>query len=413
MKNIKEYFDYLYSLERSGMKYDLTNIKALLKHIGNPHLNFRSIHVAGTNGKGATASLVSSILIENGLKTGLFTSPHILTFNERIRVGSKKISNNYVKDFLNNNFRFIKKIKPSFFEVNTAIAFKYFADKKVDVAVIECGLGGRLDSTNVLKPEVCVITQIGMDHMQFLGNTIEQIAFEKLGIVKSRTPVVVSDNNSSLRMLFKKSIKDKNLYYLGDKLSGYHDKLLNSPLSGNFQKRNIAASILSAKIFCDSQNLALPEKAILNGIRKVKYNSGYMGRLEMIKSSGRNYVFDVSHNPDGIKNTLSSIGMKKTDIIVFGIMADKDYRKSIKEIMKHSGIIILTKPQYARALEPKVLYNLVVKSGYKGKVYLTQNVKEAVKILEKIKAKNILFIGSFFLVSDAIKALKFQKYFNY
>ncbi len=411
MKNIKEYFDYLYSLERSGMKYDLTNIRAILKHIGNPHLDFRSIHIAGTNGKGATASLIASMLMESGLKTGLFTSPHILSFNERIRVNSKKISNNYIKAFLNDNIRIIKKIKPSFFEVNTAIAFKYFADKKVDAAVVECGLGGRLDSTNILKPDVSVITQIGMDHMQYLGNTLKQIAYEKIGIVKPGTPVIVSDNNSSLKPVFKRAIQNKLLHYLGDKASDVLRLPVTIPLSGKFQTRNIAASTIAVKLFCESNGLELTEKSVLNGIKYVKRNSGYMARLETIKHSGRNYIFDISHNPDGIKSSINSIS-KRIDIIVFGIMSDKDYRKSVKEVLKHSKTIVFTKPAYARALEPEELYRSSIESGYKGQMLVTHSVKEAVNIVNEVKPATVLFIGSFFLVSDAIKALKFQKYFK-
>ncbi|MBZ0201964.1 MAG: bifunctional folylpolyglutamate synthase/dihydrofolate synthase [Ignavibacteria bacterium] len=430
MKNIKEYFDYLYSLERSGMKYDLTNIRTILKHIGNPHLKFRSIHIAGTNGKGATASLIASILMETGLKTGLFTSPHILQFNERIRVNSKKISDKYIKEFIIDNIRLINKIKPSFFEVNTAIAFKYFADKKVDAAVIECGLGGRLDSTNILKPDVSVITQIGMDHMKYLGNSLKQIAYEKLGIVKPKTPVIVSDSNLSLKAAFKKTISKDLLYYLDDIVSYSNTSIgqlseqiklqfknglkiaSKSPLSGHFQARNIAASIIAAKTFCEMNKLRLTKRFILSGIKNVKRNSGYMARLEVIKHSGRNYIFDISHNPDGIKTSINSIG-KTIDVIVFGMMSDKDYGKSVNEVLKHSKQIIFTKPAYARALEPEELYRSGIKSGFKGQMLVTHSVKEAVKLEEHMKPHSVLFIGSFFLVSDAIKALKFQNYFKH
>ena len=206
MKDIREYFKYLYTLERSSMKYDLKNISLLLKELGNPHRNTKYIHIAGTNGKGAVASFLSSILTEYGFKTGLFTSPHILRFNERIRINGKTIPDSYIKTFLDENKKMIEKVMPSFFEVNTAIALKYFSDKKADIAIIETGLGGRLDSTNVIIPELIIITQIGIDHTDYLGKTLVSIAKEKMGIIKSGIDVVVSDTNKELRKLFEKKV---------------------------------------------------------------------------------------------------------------------------------------------------------------------------------------------------------------
>jgi len=420
------------------MKYSLDNIAKLLKALGNPHTKLKFIHIAGTNGKGATASMIASILMEHGLNTGLFTSPHILKFNERIRVNGKCIPNGYIKTFLDDNVKLINKTKPSFFEVNTAMAFKYFADKKVEIAVTEAGLGGRLDSTNVIMPELSIITQIGMDHMQFLGNTIVKIAKEKLGIVKKGADVIVSDNNPELKSIFKSKIKKDNLYFIdkyskistvktsgnGTKFtlnfkdkneSAAHKLAITSPLHGIYQARNAATAILAANKFLKKLKITFSSAKTQAGIRKVKTNTGYYGRFEKIFSKGINYIFDISHNPDGIKAALKILKDKKPDVIVFGIMSDKNYKEAVKEILKHSYKIIFTKPGYDRALAPEDLLQYskqFIKKGQQVLVY--KNVKETVKNLKSFvkKGETILFIGSFFLVSDAVKALKFQRYFK-
>jgi dihydrofolate synthase/folylpolyglutamate synthase len=434
MKSIKEYFDYLYKLERTGIKYDLKNITAILRSLGNPQNRFKSIHIAGTNGKGATASFIASILMEHGLKVGLFTSPHILKFNERIRINGKSIGNKYIKDFLNKNIGIIKRVKPSFFEVNTALAFEYFADHKIDVSVVECGLGGRLDSTNILKPDVSVITQIGMDHMQFLGNTLRSIAKEKIGIVKPDTPVIVSDNSTSLKKLFARSIAKKDFYYLDDtaiisnyeadtKSLRFHLKMtyseisgIHAPLLGKFQARNASAGIMAAVTYLQQNCLVPVIPNIKKGISRVKVNSGYKGRLEIIRRNGTEFIFDISHNTEGIKSALEALGKKNIDLVIFGIMEDKDYKGALEELLKHSNNIIFTRPQYSRALDPSVLMNHSIRINKNEflTLFLAENMKEAAKIAGSLsnKPKRILIIGSFFLVSDAIKAFKFQKYFS-
>lgn len=425
MKDINEYFQYLYSLERAGMKYDLSNITKLCKSLGNPQDKFRSIHIAGTNGKGATASYTASVLMEHGLKTGLFTSPHILQFNERIRVNGKCIGNTYIKKFLEENISLIKKIKPSFFEVNTAMAFKYFADKKVDAAVIECGLGGRLDSTNILHPVVTAITQIDMDHMQFLGNTLRKIALEKLGIVKKGVKVIVSDNNRKLAKLFHSFVPRAELLYLDDiaklkvlSISGGKLRFaiipksgreihLSTPLPARYQIRNASAAYFIIKEYLEKIEMQFRPDMFKKGISNVKKNTGYFGRLELIKHGGKQYLMDVSHNPDGIKNAIRSIKdiAFKPDVVIFGIMSDKDHHGALKELLKISRNMILTKPDYERAQEPGVLYIDSQKISRSNNLMLDDNVRGAIKIAGKMKYKRILVTGSFFMVSDALKAL--------
>lgn len=426
--NIKEYFNWLYKLERFTMKYDLSNITALCSALGNPQDKFRSIHIAGTNGKGATASFISSILKEHGIKTGLFTSPHILNFNERIRINGKCISNRYITDFLDKNYSLIKKIKPSFFEVNTAMAFKYFADKRVDAAVIECGLGGRLDSTNIIYPELAVITKIDIDHTQWLGNTLHKIAKEKLGIVKPGIKVIVSDNKKELEKLFRKTIEKDNLVYLEShnpvlavKISGVniHFKYrtlkgriveLSAPLPAKYQSINAAAAIKAAELFLLNTNRETDISAIKKGVKNVKLNSGYFGRTEFIKKHGKNILLDVSHNPDGIKNAIKAVKDTdfKPDTVIFGIMDDKDHISALKEMVKLTGNLILTKPNYSRAMEPGILYTaaLGIKPGLN--LNLAEDVSGALRIADKMGYKNIAVMGSFFMVSDALKALGYK-----
>lgn len=434
MKNINEYFDYLYSLERVGIKYDLKNITRLLKALGNPHTGFRSIHVAGTNGKGAAASFTASILQEQGYKTGLFTSPHLLKFNERIRINGKTINDVYIKRFLNENIKLIKRIKPSFFEVNTALAFKYFADKNVDVAVVECGLGGRLDSTNVLTPDVCIITQIGLDHRQFLGNTLRKIANEKAGIIKPRSNVIISDTNKSLRSIFRNKIsKQKKIFideFLDIKINKnelskmnfsllfkpvYYKLDLTIPLSGTFQARNAAAAMLAASIFSERTHIPLYVPEIKAGLKNVKKNTGYRGRLEPVKVNGTNYIFDVSHNAQAVGITLNELKLNSNDVVIFGIMADKDYKKALKPMARLKTNIIFTKPEYKRALEPHILFKAGIKTGMdKKRIGYCNNIYEALSdAKDKVSGKGrIIITGSFFLAHDAIKALRLEKHFS-
>ena len=431
MNSINEYFEYLFKLERSGIKYNLKNIKLLLESMGNPHLNFRSIHIAGTNGKGGTASFAASILTESGIKTGLFTSPHILRFNERIRINGKCITDSYIKSFLNKFEKLIREIKPSFFEVNTAIAFKYFSDNKIDAAVVECGLGGKLDSTNVLKPDVSVITQIGLDHKIFLGNTLRKIAIEKLGIVKKDTLVIISDNNHRLIHLFKTNISPKYLLYMDSvcrikitkqqynriQFNLIHNGVQNSytiPLPGIFQARNASAAIIAVEEFFRINPLTVKQHCYTKGIKNVISNSGYFGRLQSIKLNGCKYIIDVSHNPEGIKESLNSLKPLKPGAIIFGIMEDKEYKKALREILKSEGTVIFTRPDYSRSLNPEILYKAALKIKNGSEYYTAKNAEEAINILKGFskKPKTVLITGSFFLISDVIKILKLEKHFS-
>ena len=437
MKDIREYFNYLYTLERSSMKYDLKNISVLLKELGNPHHNTKYIHIAGTNGKGAAASFISSIFTEHGFKTGLLTSPHILRFNERIRIDGKMIPDSYIKNFLDENKKLIEKVKPSFFEVNTAIALKYFSDKKTDIAVIETGLGGRLDSTNIITPELIVITQIGIDHTDYLGNTLKSIAKEKMGIIKPGIDSVVSDTHRELRGLFMRKVGEEHLFlldkYVKSKILGIEKGntkfetgirlnnkkyifKLSTPLPGSYQVRNFSSALLASTLYLNKLRISIDPTKLQKALQNVKTNTGYRGRFEKVKLNGINYILDVSHNPSGIEAALSNFRIRKPDVIVFAMMNDKDFKSTIKEIIKTKSKIIFTQPVYKRAVEAKRLFETACKLKISdlNKLYVESNVKIAVKLAGESAGRNgnVLIIGSFFLVSEAIKSLKIQPLFK-
>jgi len=423
--NYEKCIDYLFNLERRGIKYNLKNITSLLKTLNNPERNFKSVHIAGTNGKGSVSSIINSVLIEKGFKTGLYTSPHIKDFRERILINGSMISKKFILDFVNKLSGEIEKIKPSFFEVTTALAFEYFSFRKVKYAVIETGLGGRLDSTNVLMPVVSVITSIGIDHTEFLGNTIKSISTEKAGIIKTNVPVVSGKVTDESGKVFKNIAKEKNAALLFAD-NNYKVKIINSdekgfkfnlkgsersyenfyfPVPGDYQINNIKTSVTALDIISNKENIVFDKINFKNGFKNLRINSNLYGRFELISKNPK-IVIDVSHNLQGIKNiseNLRSFKFKKL-IIIFAMMNDKQFKESISELTKlNASKIIFTKPDYYRAADPKVLYNSVMNS--KSKFEIKQNVNEAFKYAKSISEKNdlILVTGSFFLVSDFLK----------
>lgn len=409
--------EYLFSLERVGIKYDLNNIKKLSKLLDNPHKKLRAIHIAGTNGKGSTASIIASILKESKYKVGLYTSPHIIDFRERIRINGKTISREYVVSFTNKFYKEIEKIKPSFFEVTTAMAFKYFADNKVDFALIECGLGGRLDSTNILKPIVSVITSISIDHTEYLGNTIKSIAYEKAGIIKTNIPCIAGSLTDYTKILIKKVCKERNSEFIdsneiilksrfisgkGYEISFLGEKLL-LPLHGKYQLQNVktAFAVLFYLIGENKAETGLSE--FKNGMLKVEENTGYKYRFHKVSDKPM-LVLDVSHNSDGIsklKDSLKQIKYRKL-ITIFGMMFDKEISKCINELEKLKGFMIFTKPNYKRAGEPNEFVKYLSKNS---KFVIKENVKESYKYAVSISKEDdlILITGSFFMVSDFLK----------
>jgi len=424
LKSYKSCIKYLFDLERVGIKYDLNNIRKLLKSSGNPEKRFKSIHIAGTNGKGSVASVINSVLIESGFNTGLYTSPHINDFRERILINGKMIPKKYVVDYTNKHYEIIEKIKPSFFEVSTAMSFLYFAENDVDIAVIETGLGGRLDSTNVIKPIVSVITGIAIDHTEYLGDSIESIAFEKAGIIKKKIPCVAGFmNKRAVNIIKEKCRAEKSELIYAEDL--WEIKILNEseectkmrvkrkenselinielPLPGKYQIHNLKTVFSTLDKAGEMTGVTFSEENIISGISNLIMNSKFFGRFQKVKENPK-IVIDVSHNVQGIRNireNLKSFNYRNL-FVIFGMMKDKEYKKCLNELEKIDAKIILTKPNYKRAEEPE---NLFRKVKNKEKFFISGNAGAAYNYLIKNTGKKdmILVTGSFYLVSDFVK----------
>lgn len=415
---------YLFNLERAGIKYDLKNITTLLIFLGNPQNQYPTVHIAGTNGKGSVSSIINSVLIESGYKSGLYTSPHITDFRERISVNGKLISKDFIISTVNKLYRLVQKTGPSFFEVTTAIAFEYFRYMKVDAAVIETGLGGRLDSTNVIKPVLSVITAISIDHTEMLGKSIEKITMEKGGIIKKNTPVIVghvpvksekilkeiaAKKNSEITLIrngkgFTIIDRKENGFYFSEE--GFGKKYF-FPLPGDYQLKNISVSKKALEEFGKAKNVNISRSVFYKGVQNLKINSGLTGRFEKISDSPK-IITDISHNFQGIKNIKGNLEYFKYNklFIVFSMMKDKHYKECISEIGKLKAEIILTGIEYSRAATPEELFSSV--SKHKSKFITADNVYEALKYVKDKAGKNdlVLITGSFFLVSEVLMTLK-------
>jgi dihydrofolate synthase / folylpolyglutamate synthase len=428
--NYKDCIKYLFGLERVGIKYDLKNIRTILKFLGNPERNFKSIHIAGTNGKGSVASIINSVFIENGFKTGLYTSPHIKDFRERILVSGKMIPRNYVIDFTNRLYKLLEKIKPSFFEASTAMAFEYFANQNVDYGVIEAGLGGRLDSTNVLRPLISIITGIAIDHTEYLGDTIESIAFEKAGIIKKNIPCIVGYMEKKAYAVMENKCKEKeseiiNSEKLWDvRILKYDEDImklqisrknapnnkitLNYPVIGKYQCNNIKTAFTAIDEIGKNEIISFDEKCIKSGFENIIKNSIFYGRFQKISNNPK-IIIDVSHNVQGIKNIRDNLKYfnYKNLYVIFGMMKDKEYKKCLSELEKLEATIVLTKPNYKRAEEPVILYKSVKK---KEKFFIAESLNAAYNNLKTKTGKRdlILITGSFYLINDFLKLKPFH-----
>lgn len=326
----EEGINYLFSklpmYQRTGAaayKKDIGNIIKACKTLDNPHNKFKSIHIAGTNGKGSTAHMLASIFQEAGYKTGLYTSPHLKDFRERIKIDGQLISKKDTLDFILKNKNQYEKIEMSFFEYTVAMAFDYFANENVDIAIIETGLGGRLDSTNIISPEISIITNIGYDHTNLLGNSLEEIAKEKAGIIKKNTPVIIGRKQEETEHIFKSEAKEKN--------SSIHFCRKNfnysTDLKGEYQKENLNTALQAMKIL----NLNINDDIISKGLNNVVKNTGLNGRWQTIAKKPLT-ICDTGHNEDGIKNNIKQLKKLKFNKLhfVFGTVNDKDLRKILR-----------------------------------------------------------------------------------
>lgn len=432
MVTYKQTLNYLFSalpmFQRIGAaayKANLDNTIAIDNLLGNPHTKFVSIHVAGTNGKGSTSHFLASILQEAGYKVGLYTSPHLKDFRERIKINGKKISQKYVVDFVAEHKNSFEKIQPSFFEMTVGLAFQYFADKKVDYAIIETGLGGRLDSTNIISPILSVITNISLDHQNLLGPTLQHISKEKAGIIKQNTPVVIGETQEEIKPVFETFAKSKkaaiyfadkkykaiDVKYLSDKklqlvLSIKKDKQIfieniKSELLGLYQQKNIPTVLQAVEILQES-GIKISKQNCKNGIAKVIENTGLLGRWQVLQNKPL-VIADIGHNEGGIKEVLQQIKKTKHQHLhfVMGVVSDKDIDKIMKLLPKKASYYFC-KPNIPRGLDSATLTEKAKLSGING--VNCKTVKKAIITAKNQANKNdLIFIGgSAFVVAEAI-----------
>ena len=397
--NYKDTLKYLFSqlpmYQRTGAaayKKDIGNIIEACNFLDNPHKKFKSIHIAGTNGKGSTAHLISSILQEAGFKTGLYTSPHLKDFRERIKINGVKISENDVISFVTTNKKNFEKINMSFFEYTVALAFDHFAKEKVDIAIIETGLGGRLDSTNIISPEISVITNIGYDHMNLLGNTLEQIAIEKAGIVKEKTPVLIGRKQIETETVFEEKASQKNTSVFYAK---QNEVKFNVP---NYQKENINTSISAIKIL----DWKISNQEINDGIKNVNQNTGLRGRWETLSKNPK-IICDTGHNVDGISNIISQLKQIKFNKlhIVFGTVNDKKIN-DILNLLPKDAKYYFCKAKIDRALNADKLKSIANEYKLIGESF--ESVEKALlNAKNNAKKEDLIFIGgSTFVVAEVI-----------
>jgi len=425
--NYEQTLDYLFAklpmfshIGSAAIRKDLTNTLALCQYLDNPYNKFKTIHIAGTNGKGSVSHMMASILQTAGFKTGLYTSPHLKDFRERIKVNGEMISKEFVSVFTEKIKPLIEKIEPSFFEITVAMAFDYFVEMNVDVAVIEVGLGGRLDSTNVITPEISVITNIGWDHMNLLGNSLDKIAYEKAGIIKQGVPVVVGETTPETRPVFEEvaaknnasltiaSLKREamNWQWKNHELivetasSGKVDhKIFHLDLPGIYQAKNLL-TVLETCFQLQQKGWPVTDDNIHKGLRHAKKITGLHGRWEVIHQSPL-IVLDVAHNTDGIYQLMEQIEMTEHDQlhIILGMVKDKEIEK-VLSLLPHNANYYFTQAHIPRAIDASLLQQKAQVYHLNGHVYGDVNAAISEAKNKAGKKDLIMICGSVFLVGE-------------
>jgi len=383
----------------SAFKKDLTNTINLATYLNHPEGKFRSVHVAGTNGKGSTSHMLASILQESGYKVGLYTSPHLKDFRERIRINGKLISKQAVIAFIKKNKAFLEDNQLSFFEMTVGMAFDYFSKQKVDIAIVEVGLGGRLDSTNIITPELSVITNIGFDHTQFLGNTFQEIAGEKAGIIKQNVPVVIGETHPETESVFKQKASEANsTIYFADQII---NEALESDLKGAYQVHNIKTVIQSINILKEL-GFNISKNNLEKGLLNVVGNTGLQGRWQILGHNPK-VVCDTAHNKEGLTYVMEQIKKETFNKlhIVFGVVNDKDLDTIIPLLPKEASYYFC-QPNVQRGLNAKILMTAFKKNQLLGESY--KSVSEALTIAKSNANKDDLIYvgGSTFVVAEII-----------
>lgn len=381
---------------QTAFKKDLTNIIALCDELDNPQKKFKTIHVGGTNGKGSTSHMIASILQEAGYKVGLYTSPHLKNFTERIRINGEEITKESVVTFIEKNKVFLEEQGLSFFEMTVGMALEEFANQKVDIAVVEVGLGGRLDSTNIIMPEVSVITNIGLDHTQFLGETLLEIAFEKAGIIKKNIPVVIGERQKETEKVFITKAEECNapIVFASDEGKNYRTDLL-----GDYQKNNVTTAVIAIE---QLKEFTITEENIKKGLLNVVKNTNLKGRWQVLQENPK-VICDTAHNKEGLFYTLRQIKKEnyKQLHIVLGVVSDKDLNE-ILPMFPEKAKYYFCKPNIPRGLSAEELQEQAKVFGLRGEVFCSVN--EAFEKSRALASKeDVIYVGgSTFVVAEIL-----------
>jgi dihydrofolate synthase/folylpolyglutamate synthase len=388
----------------AAIKNDLHNTQLICSFLGNPEKKFKTIHIAGTNGKGSTSHMLAAIFQKAGYKTGLYTSPHLYDFRERIKVNGELCKKEFVTSFTNRVKPLIEKIEPSFFEITVGMAFEYFAVENCDIAIIETGLGGRLDSTNVIEPILSVITNIGWDHMALLGNTLEAIASEKAGIIKKETPVVISESIRESKSVFIQKAALEPLFHLLNNPLFDANFTLSCDLPGKYQAKNLKGVLVACQLLAD-MGWKLNSEMIKQALLEIKASTGIMGRWECIQSNPR-IVLDVAHNEHGIKAMLDQLATTHYEqlYIVTGMVKDKDIDAVLTLLPKNANYYF-TQSHLPRALAANELAEKANAFSLKGEIYSDVNIALETAAAKANDKDLILVIGSVYLVAEVNRAL--------
>jgi dihydrofolate synthase / folylpolyglutamate synthase len=420
MKNIERTLSDLFDLQKFAIKLGLDNILNLSQYFNNPHLTYPTIHIAGTNGKGSTAIILQNILMQHGLKVGLFTSPHLVRFNERIRINKRLIEDEFIENFWYNIKTLVLELKATFFDTTTCLAFEYFKENKVDVAIIETGLGGKLDSTNIIDPEAVIITPIDFDHRKQLGNTLTQIASEKGGIIKNSCPVFLANQKKEVNDFFEthfkpdqiikmkdqignlriNSLLDKTLFSFQDKSRNKYFDNLELKLLGAHQVENACLAYLAGSYYLENIKIEFIDKLF----RKTLSSLDWPGRIQKISSHPDVYL-DVSHNESGFKSTLDFIKAKfnKSNLkLLIGLLDDKDFKEIVQDVKNVFSEIWITEPESHRKLSGEILVNEFNQHGIS--VLFVKDISKSFESLSKnLNPEDILFImGSHYLAGQIL-----------
>ncbi len=406
MKTYKETVEWMFAqlpmFQKIGIdafKKDLTNTQNFAEHLGHPENKFKSVHIGGTNGKGSTSSLIASVLQEAGYKVGLYTSPHLKDFRERIKINGQEVTEAFVVDFIENNKEFLEKNHLSFFEMTVGMAFQYFAEQKVDVAIIEVGLGGRLDSTNIITPLLSVITNIGWDHMNILGNTIREIASEKAGIIKNNVPVVVGEFTEETKNVFDEAADKQNapLFYAA---LNAEIPYLDSDLKGSYQEHNKKTAYEALHLL--KKSFVISDENIKEGFLKVGPNTGLKGRWTVLSELPL-IVADTAHNKDGLLVVMKQVQEQKFNklYMVFGVVNDKDL-ESIIPFLPKSAEYFVAKPDVPRGLDAMILKDKLEKEGFVVKAFDSIPLALAHARQAALPDDMIYIGGSTFVVAEVV-----------